>query len=82
MTTSPAFRWSWKLVTIAGIDVYVHGTFLLLIAFVVFSDLVAGQGVTAMVRGTLFILAVFTTVVPGELVALEAAANTGGGTGR
>jgi Zn-dependent protease/CBS domain-containing protein len=62
-----AFRWSWKLVTVAGIDVYVHGTFLLLIAFVAFGDLVAGQGVAAMVRGTLLILAVFTTVVLHEL---------------
>jgi Zn-dependent protease len=63
---APAFRWSWKLVTVAGIDVYVHGTFLLLIAFVAFSDLVAGQGVAAMVRGTLLMLAVFTTVVLHE----------------
>jgi hypothetical protein len=62
----PAFRWSWKLITVAGIDVYVHGTFLLLIAFLAFSDLVAGQGVTAIARGTLLILAVFTTVVLHE----------------
>ena len=63
---APAFRWSWKLVTVAGIDVYVHGTFLLLIAFVAFGDLVAGQGVAAMVRGTLLVLAVFATVVLHE----------------
>jgi Zn-dependent protease/CBS domain-containing protein len=62
---APAFRWSWKVVTVAGIDVYVHGTFLLLIAFVAFSDL-AGQGVVAMVRGTGLILAVFTMVVLHE----------------
>jgi Zn-dependent protease/CBS domain-containing protein len=60
---TPALRWSWRLVTVAGIDVYLHGTFLLLIAFLVFSDLVAGQGAAAMVRGTLLLLAVFTTVV-------------------
>ena len=63
---APAFVWSRKLLTVAGIDVYVHGTFLLLIAFVAFSDLVAGRGVAAMVRGTLLILAVFTTVVLHE----------------
>lgn len=63
---APALPWSWKLVTVAGIDVYVHATFLLLIAFVALSDLVAGQGVPAMVRGTLLILAVFTTVVLHE----------------
>lgn len=64
---APAFAWSRKLLTVAGIDVYVHGTFLLLIAFLAFSDLVAGKGVAAMVRGTLLILAVFTTVVLHEL---------------
>ena len=63
---APAFRWSWKLTTVAGIDVYVHGTFLLLIAFLAFSDLMAGQGVVAMVRGTGLILAVFTMVVLHE----------------
>ena len=63
---APAFRWSWKLITVAGIDVYLHGTFLLLIAFVAFSDLVAGQGAVAMVRGTGLILAVFTMVVLHE----------------
>jgi Zn-dependent protease len=63
---APAFRWSWKLVTAAGIDVHIHGTFFLLIAFVAFSGLVAGQGLTAVLRGTLLILAIFTTVVLHE----------------
>lgn len=60
------FRWSWKLLTVGGIDVYVHGTFVLLIAFVAFSELVAGRGIAAVLRGTLLILAVFTTVVMHE----------------
>jgi len=63
---APALRWSWKLVTVAGIDVYVHATFLLLIAFMAMSDLVAGHGVAAMVRGMLLLIAVFTTVVLHE----------------
>lgn len=63
---APTFRWSWKLVRVAGIDVYIHGTFLLLIAFLAISGLVGGQGVTAMVRGTMLILAVFSTVVLHE----------------
>jgi len=62
----PPFRWSRKLLTVAGIDVYVHATFLLLIAFLAFSDLIAGQGVAAMVRATSLILAVFTSVVLHE----------------
>lgn len=63
---APAFVWSRKVITVAGIDVYVHGTFLLLIAFVAFGDLVAGKGIAAAVRGTLLILAVFATVVLHE----------------
>jgi Zn-dependent protease/CBS domain-containing protein len=63
---APAFRWSWKLLTVAGIDIHIHGTFLLLIAFLALSDLMAGQGLTAMVRGTLLILAIFATVVLHE----------------
>jgi Zn-dependent protease/CBS domain-containing protein len=63
----PALRWSWKLITVVGIDVYIHGTFLLLVAFVAFSSLLAGKGPAAMTRTTLLIIAVFTTVVLHEL---------------
>lgn len=62
----PAFRWSWKLATVAGIDVYVHGTFLLLMAFLAFGGLVAGQGLEVVARSTFLLLAVFTTVVLHE----------------
>lgn len=64
--STPAFLWSRKVVTIAGIDVYVHDTFLLLLAFIAFGHLVAGDGIAAIVRGTLLILAVFATVVLHE----------------
>ena len=64
---APAFAWSRKLVTLAGIDVYVHGTFLILIAFLAVGDVVAGKGIAAIARGVLFIVAVFTTVVLHEL---------------
>lgn len=64
--STPAFRWSWKLLTVAGIDVYVHGTFLLLLAFLAFGDLAAGQALAVVVRSTVLILAVFTTVVLHE----------------
>lgn len=62
----PAFRWSWKLATVSGIDVYVHGTFLLLIAFLAFGGFVAGQGLQVVVRTTFLLIAVFTTVVLHE----------------
>ncbi len=63
---APAFRWSWKLARVAGIDVYVHGTFVLLIAFIAFSDAIAGHGAEAVASRTLLILAVFATVVLHE----------------
>ncbi|MBI2571972.1 MAG: site-2 protease family protein [Candidatus Schekmanbacteria bacterium] len=63
----PALRWSWRLTTISGIDVYVHGTFLLLLAFVASSDLLAGRGSAAVMPDTLLILAVFTSVLLHEL---------------
>lgn len=65
--SAPAFRWSWRFATIAGIGIHIHATFLLLLLFLAFSDLVAGHGVTAMARGTMLILAVFATVVLHEL---------------
>jgi Zn-dependent protease/CBS domain-containing protein len=63
---APAFRWSWKLVTVTSIDVHIHGTFFLLIAFLAVSGLMAGQGATAILRSTLLILAIFTSVVLHE----------------
>ena len=67
---APAFRWSRRLVAFAGIDVCVYTTFLLLImfhAFIACSDLAAGHGVAAMVRGALLMLAVIAAVVLPEL---------------
>lgn len=62
----PAFRWSRKLIRVAGIDVYVHGTFLLLIAFIAFTNLLAGKGIAVMARSLFLILAVFASVVLHE----------------
>ena len=62
-----ALRWSWKLATVVGIDVYVHATFLLLIAYVAFGGLLVGHDAAAMARGTALILAVFATAVLHEL---------------
>lgn len=58
--------WSWKMVTIAGIDVYLHGTFFLLIVFIALSDLGNGQGVAAMLRSVVLTIAIFTAVVLHE----------------
>jgi Zn-dependent protease/CBS domain-containing protein len=59
-------KWSWKLGTFAGIPVYVHSTFVLLIVFIVARDLGAGASLAAAVGSALFLLAIFATIVLHE----------------
>lgn len=60
-------RWAFRLAEIAGIGVYVHVTFLMLVAWVAVTELANGHGVRAMTNGVLLILAVFGIVVLHEL---------------
>jgi Zn-dependent protease/CBS domain-containing protein len=60
-------RWSWKIARIAGIDVFVHGTFLVLVAFVLASEWSYSRSVRAALAGVLFVLVIFGTVVLHEL---------------
>jgi Zn-dependent protease/CBS domain-containing protein len=55
------------LAEIAGIGVYVHVTFLMLVAWVAVTELANGHGVRAMTNGVVLILAVFAIVVLHEL---------------
>jgi len=59
-------RWSWKIGRIAGIDLYVHATFFLLILWVVLLHALEGRSVQAVVSGVAFILALFACVVLHE----------------
>ena len=59
-------KWSLKLGTFAGIGVYVHATFVLLLGFFAWSFWVEGRSALAVVNGISFILAVFTCVVLHE----------------
>lgn len=59
-------RWSWKLGRIAGIDVRVHATFLLLLAWAALSYYRLGGSAAAAFRGVLFTLALFLCVVLHE----------------
>ena len=59
-------RWQWKLGTFAGIDVYVHATFLLLIGWIGYSHWLQYGTVAKVVEGILFILALFLCVVLHE----------------
>src|SRR5689334_14445080 len=59
-------RWQWKLGTFAGIDVFVHATFLLLIGWIGYSHWLQYGTVAKVVEGILFILALFLCVVMHE----------------
>lgn len=59
-------KWSWKLGRFAGIDVFIHATFLLLIGFVGISYWVQEQSIKAVLNGIGFILALFVCVVLHE----------------
>ncbi len=59
-------RWSWKLLRFAGIDVYVHATFLVLVVWIALSYWLAEGSLAAVIDGIGFILALFTCVVLHE----------------
>src|SRR5512134_1508136 len=59
-------RWQWKLGTFAGIDVFVHATFLLLIGWVGYSHWLEYESWAKVAEGIIFILALFLCVVLHE----------------
>jgi len=59
--------WSWRMGRIAGIDVYVHFTFLLLLGWVGLQFYLAHGDVVEAVDGLIFILTLFGIVVLHEL---------------
>ncbi len=60
-------KWSWKLGEVAGIGIYVHPTFLLLIAWVAVSYWLDAGTLSAMLAGVGFILALFGCITLHEL---------------
>ena len=58
-------RWSWRIGRVAGIDLYVHATFVLLLAFVAYKEYPAGA--LAIAAALLYIVALFAVVVMHEL---------------
>ena len=59
-------KWQWKLGKFAGIDVYIHATFLLLIAWVGYSHWLENRNWGEVFSGVLFILALFACVILHE----------------
>lgn len=60
-------NWSWRIGRIAGIDVYVHFTFLILLGWVGLSHYLAEHSLSQAAAGLGFILALFGIVVLHEL---------------
>lgn len=60
-------RWSWKIGEVAGIGLYVHATFLLLIGWIALSHWVHERSLAGTLTGVGFVLALFGSVVLHEL---------------
>lgn len=60
-------RWSWKVARIAGIDIKIHATFLLIVAWIGFSYYAASGTLAGALGGIAFLLALFACVVLHEL---------------
>jgi len=60
-------RWAWKIGRLAGIDVYMHATFLLLVGFIVVATWVENHNATRTLFGVFFVLVIFGCIVLHEL---------------
>jgi Zn-dependent protease/CBS domain-containing protein len=60
-------KWSWKIGQLAGIDMRIHATFLLLLGWALVSYWMAGKSMAAMLAGIAFIVALFACVVLHEM---------------
>lgn len=60
-------KWSFRIGRVGGVDVYIHATFLLLLAWVGISNWLDEKSLTASLIGVLFIVAIFGCVLLHEL---------------
>jgi Zn-dependent protease/predicted transcriptional regulator len=59
-------KWSWKVGEFAGIGVYIHATFLLIIAWIALAHWREGDELAGIIEGVLFVLAIFGCVLLHE----------------
>jgi Zn-dependent protease len=67
MNRVSGMKWSYRIGQVAGIGVYVHATFWLLVAAIVGVRLLGGDGLFAAAVGGLFVLAIFVCILLHEL---------------
>ena len=60
-------RWSWKIGKVAGIDLYVHATFWILIAFILYMNWTHGHSITMALYGAAFVMVIFGCITLHEL---------------
>jgi Zn-dependent protease len=59
-------KWSWKIGEFAGIGVYMHATFLILVGFILLSSYMNGMNLAGALTNLAFVLALFLCVVLHE----------------
>ncbi len=77
MQSSHAMRWSYHIITIAGTQVRIHATFVLLLAFIAWQALAAGEGWNGAGEAILLVCAMFTCVLLHEFGHVLAARKYG-----
>jgi Zn-dependent protease/CBS domain-containing protein len=60
-------RWAWKIGRLAGIDLYMHATFLLLVGFIVLVNWTQSHNIDQTMFGVFFVLVIFACIVLHEL---------------
>jgi len=60
-------RWSWKIGTLAGIGIYIHATFWLLVLFILYADWNQGRSLATTLGGLFFVFLIFGCIVLHEL---------------
>ena len=60
-------RWSWKIGEIAGIGIYIHATFWLLILFILYDFWSQGHNLVRAIAGVVFVMVIFGCIVLHEL---------------
>lgn len=60
-------RWAWKIGKLAGIDVYMQATFLLLVGFIILVNWAESHNLSQVLYGVVFVLVIFGCIVLHEL---------------